>query len=150
MGGSLCTNNNFITWLYSNSTPYFGNTIYWSYDSGTTSLKISSSQLPTTTNNGSFSLYVPLLDDVQTKHFLSDGTYVETGGELYVPWGNYTSNITSVSVSNLSPIYMDEWFDGGSNITTWDFSNVFFSNCVSFKFTFQLCNSSRCSLHNVY
>lgn len=141
VGGSLCTNNNFITWLYSNSTPYFGNTIYWSYDSATTSLKISSSQLPTTTNNGSFSLYAPLLDDVQTKHFLSDGTYVETGGELYVPWGNYTSSITSVSVSNLSPIYMDEWFDGGSNITTWNFSNVFFSNCVSFKFTFQLCNS---------
>ena len=139
VGGSLCTNNNFITWLYSNSTPYFGDTIYWSYDDAKSYLKISSSPLPTTTNNGSFSAYIDTLSDI--KHFLSDGTYVETGGELYIPWGSYISTIDRVSVSNLSPIYMDEWFDGGSSITNWNFSNVFFSNCVSFKYTFQLCSS---------
>lgn len=118
--------------------------IYWSYDDTTYTLNISGNPLPTTSMNGSYDINVDTNEsaDVENiKHFMHDGTYVDSGGEYFVPWGSVVGDIQSVNITNLSPLYMGEWFDGGENITAWNLSNVDFSECISFSYTFQKCKT---------
>lgn len=119
-------------------------TIYWSYDDITYTLNISGNPLPAASMNGSYDINVDTSEGVDVenvKHFMHDGAYVDFGGEYFIPWGSVVGDIQSVNITDLSPLYMGEWFDGGENITTWNLSNVDFSECISFSYTFQKCKT---------
>lgn len=119
-------------------------TIYWSYDDITYTLNISGNPLPATSMNGSYDINVDTSEGVDVenvKHFMHDGAYVDFGGEYFIPWGSVVGDIQSVNITDLSPLYMGEWFDGGENITAWNLSNVDFSECISFSYTFQKCKT---------
>lgn len=120
-------------------------TIYWSYDDITRTLNISGDPVTATSLNGSYSIDVNTSENIDTpqviKHFLSNGAYVESGGDYFVPWGSVIGDIKIVNISDLTPLYVGEWFDGGASIETWNLQNVDFSSGRSFAYTFQSCKT---------
>lgn len=116
--------------------------IYWAYDEENTTLYISGEEIQEVYPYYDF-FYgtIDTSDEVGTKHFDSEGQYVESGGDYYVPWRPYINIATSIVVSNITPWCMGEWFDQGENIENWIFENVDFSECTNYSFTFQYCKT---------